>query len=247
VDIRLVTDPVCYRCSGGIVVRGHLRCDIVEGHRYADDESSWHPGQGQYARSTDPYDSGIHERPSGAFRLPEQRPANPYALTDPLNTTGSHARPPETEPPGGYDYDSAMRGPVRGTEYPTIRPPSDPAVAPGPMVQPPGPVPPMPGARPGDSVYQTRRPVTSFLVAIVMVVLMVPVVRLLLVETFSGDPTARGIVPAVLLTLGFTLTGIGLFAVARGGPLSRESWLRPPVAYLPAGLILLLAAGLAVA
>ena len=98
-----------------------------------------------------------------------------------------------------------------------------------------------------DSVYQTRRPVTSIIVAIVMVVLMIPVIRLLFDATFTGDPSARGIVPAVLLTLGFTLTGIGLFAVARGGPIARESWLRPPVAYLPAGLVLLIAAGLAVA
>jgi hypothetical protein len=257
VDIRLVADPVCYGPSGGIGVRGHLRCDIVEGNRYADDEPNWYPGKSQYARSTDPdisgsnpignpYDSGIHERPSGAFRLPEQRPAatNPYALTDPLNT----------EAPGGYDYDGATRIPVRGTEYPTIRPTSDPAAvansAGAAETLVPGVVPPVTGerpARPADSVYQSRRPVSSFLVAIVMIVLMIPVVRLLIDQTFTGDPTARGIVPAVLLTLGFTLTGIGLFAVARGGPLSRESWVRPPVAYLPAGLILLLAAGLAVA
>jgi hypothetical protein len=72
-------------------------------------------------------------------------------------------------------------------------------------------------------------------------------VRLLIDQTFTGDPSARGIVPAVLLTLGFTLTGIGLFTIARGGTITRETWLRPPVAYLPAGLILLLAAGLAVA
>jgi len=223
----------------------------VEGHRYADDEPSWYSGQGQYAHTTDPETSGIHERPSGAFRLPEQRPgaapgANPYALTDPLATSGSHAFPNEA-------YDSG-RIPVRGPEYPTIRPTTaEPMAAPGPVPEPPalplaGPtslVPPV-AARP-ESVYQSRRPVSSVLVAIVMVVLMIPVVRLLIVSTFTGDPSARGIVPAVLLTLGFTLTGIGLFTIARGGTIGRETWLRPPVAYLPAGLILLLAAGLAVA
>jgi hypothetical protein len=252
VEIRLVADPVCYRISGGIGVLRHLRCDIVEGHRYADEEPGWYSGQGRYTRSTDPeisgshtvgntYDSGVHERPSGAFRLPDQRAANPYALTDPLNPAGQ-ARPGDT--------DTSLRAPVRGPEYPTVRPTSDSAaaVAPDPSVT--SLVPPVAAERPGrpvDSVYQTRRPVTSFLVAIVMIVLMIPVLRLLISETFSGDPTARGIVPAVLLTLGFTLTGIGLFAVARSGPISRESWLRPPMAYLPAGLILLLAAGLAVA
>jgi hypothetical protein len=209
------------------------------------------------------YDSGIHERPSGAFRLPEQRPAGTgYPLTDPLSTTGTHARPTETEARPGYD---ASRIPVRGPEYPTIRPTAT-AEAPAPatygaparpeslapVAEPTALVPPV-GAdrfeqpRPAESVYRTGRTKSSFVVAIGMVVLMVPVVRLLLEATFTGDPTARTIVPAVLLTLGFALTGIGLFALGGNRPPGREAWLRPPVAYLPAGLILLLAAGLAVA
>ncbi|MBU2662201.1 hypothetical protein KOI35_01640 [Actinoplanes bogorensis] len=230
----------------------------MDGRRYADEpEPTWYSGAGQYARSSEsevsgsipaanPYDSGIHERPSGAFRLPEQRPsASPYALPE---STGSHARPAEPEP----------RMPVRGPEYPTIRPTSD-AVAPAAPPVPPPPAPSMPSMaeptalvppvteRKDKSVYASRRPVTSILVAVVTVVLMIPVVRLLIDATFTGDPSARAIVPAVLLTLGFTLTGIGLFTVSRGGPITRDTWLRPPAAYLPAGLILLIAAGLAVA
>ncbi|NMO52532.1 hypothetical protein HH310_15185 [Actinoplanes sp. TBRC 11911] len=236
----------------------------MEGHRYADDaEPSWYSGKSQYDPDVsgahaagNPYDSGIHERPSGSFRLPEQRPADPlrsadpiggYAVTDPLITTGGHARSPE--PPPAYDRSS-----VRGPEYPTIKPGAERAEMPPPppMAEPTSLIPPVgrqsdPLGRQPETVYHTRRPVSSVLVAIVMVVLMIPVVRLLLDATFSGDPTSRAIVPAVLLTLGFTLTGIGLFTIARGGPLSRESWLRPPVAYLPAGLLLLLAAGVAVA
>jgi hypothetical protein len=248
----------------------------VEGHRYADDaEPSWYSGKNQYEGKSqydpdvsgshavgDPYDSGIHERPSGAYRLPEQRPSDGYAVTDPLITTGSHSRDGRSqETPAGYD----SRATVRGPEYPTIKPPAaetPPPMAPTPQ-PPPMAIPPLPTDpisaptslvppvlrqpdRQPETVYHTRRPVSSVLVAIVMVVLMIPVIRLLLDATF-GDPTSRAIVPAVLLALGFTLTGIGLFTIARGGPLSRESWLRPPVAYLPAGLILLLAAGLAVA
>jgi hypothetical protein len=248
VENRSVTVQVCYGPSGGARVPGHLSFDIVEGRRYADDaEPSWYSGPSQYSRSPEseisgsipanPYDSGIHERPSGAFRLPDQRAAA---------TTGSHARPPEPE----------TRIPVRGPEYPTIRPTSDavPPMAPPPMAEPTALVPPVTLERAQErpqerkeSVYQTRRPVTSVIVAIVMVVLMIPVVRLLFDATFTGNPDARGIVPAVLLTLGFTLTGIGLYSVARGGPIAREAWLRPPVAYLPAGLVLLIAAGLAVA
>jgi hypothetical protein len=321
VDIHTVTVEVCYAPSGGIGVRGHLPCEIVDGHRYADDpEPGWYAGPSQYARSSDPelsgshavgqgtsgniYDSGVQERPSGAFRLPEQRPAaggytepvtspytepvtspyadpvtspytdpvaNPYA--DPVTSSGSYSRIPEPESRAAYD---SVRIPVRGPEYPTVRPSgtetAGPAAAPAatpttygggassapesliPISEPTSVVPPIAGERPrfdqprpAENVYQTRRPVSSFVVAVVMVVLMIPVVRLLVEATFTGTPTARAIVPAVLLTLGFALSGIGLFAVAGGRPLGRDAWLRPPVAYLPAGLLLLLAAGLAVA
>jgi hypothetical protein len=292
VEIRLVTLPVCYGPSGGISVRGHLRCEIVDGHRYADDpEPSWYKGA-QYPRSADPdvsgshalggpppgapgsaYDSGIHERPSGAFRLPEQRPAaTGYPLTDPLSASGSHALPVETEKRSPYDTSSRI--PVRGPEYPTIRPAETPVPAPAtygapartdpptygapakpePVAEPTALVPPIATDRyaapaPGvaESVYRTRRTPSSFVVAIGMVILLVPVVRLLLHATFTGAPTAGAIVPAVLLTLGFVLTGIGLFALAGSRPVTREDWLRPPIAYLPAGLLLLLAAGLAAA
>lgn len=244
----------------------------MEGHRYADDpEPSWYSGQSQYARSTGPeasgshslgasaasvsgniYDSGIHERPSGAFRLPDQRAAaGHYPTTDPLTTTGSHARGGEPETRSAYD---SVRIPVRGPEYPTVRPTAEaPGATPAAYsAEPTSLVPPVSGERfdqprPGESVYRTRRPVSSFVVATGMAVLMIPVLRLLFSAAFAGTPTAAVIVPAVLLTLGFALTGIGLFAVAGGRPLGREAWLRPPVAYLPAGLILLVAAGLAIA
>jgi hypothetical protein len=99
----------------------------------------------------------------------------------------------------------------------------------------------------GEAVYRTRRPFTALLIAIVTVLLMVPVVMLLVRVTFVDDPSVRGVVPAVLLTLGLPLTGIGLYALAAGGPAGRDVWLRPPVAYLPVGVLLLLAAGLSVA
>jgi hypothetical protein len=85
-------------------------------------------------------------------------------------------------------------------------------------------------------------------VAFVTVLLMVPVIRLLVQATFADDAVASSIVPAVLLMLGLPLTGVGLYALAGGGrPQNRDTWLRPPVAYLPTGLFLVLAAALAVA
>jgi hypothetical protein len=251
----------------------------VDGHRrYADEpeQPTWYTGQSpatgqsQYGGAS-PYDPGIHERPSGAFRLQEQGPADstyePYPAPDPVTSTGSHARP-TTEP---------ARMPVRGPEYPAIRPtnaasladapgyggdaaapssglpaPAAPAYDEPTYDEPTGLVPPVAGAergRPGaDSVYSTRRPVSAVVVAAGTLLLMVPVVRLLIQATFADDPAARSIVPAVLLTLGLPLTGVGLYALAGGGrPHNRDTWLRPPVAYLPAGLFLVLAAALAVA
>jgi hypothetical protein len=243
----------------------------VDGHRrYADEpEPSWYSGQSQYTDpSPDPYDSGVHERPGGAFRLPEQREneygaPSPYVTPDPVTSTGSHSQ-------------EQVRIPVRGPEYPTIRPGGGTSLADAPPAgtyaggsspvsavpepagataavsnEPTGMVPPVSRfpaeARPGEAVYRTRRPVSAVLVAVVTAVVMVPAIMLLVQATFDDEPLARGVVPGVLLTLGLPLTGLGLFALAGGGVVGRDAWLRPPVAYLPVGLVILLAAGLAAA
>jgi len=210
-----------------MTLRCHLRCETVDGHRrYADEpeQPSWYSGQS-------PYDSGVYERPSGAFRLPEP---------DPVTSTGSHARP-VTEPP------STPRTPVRGPEYPAITPAPASGLPSQGYNNPTSLVPPVP-APARESVYSTRRPASAVVVAIVTVVLMVPVVRLLFQAAFAHTPVAGSIVPAVLLTLGLPLTGAGLYALAGGGrPQNRDTWLRPPVAYLPTGLLLVLAAAIAVA
>jgi hypothetical protein len=259
----------------------------VDGHRrYADEsEPGWYAGQSPYqapapldgqssydgpGSTSNPYDSGVHERPSGAFRLPAEggygTPA-PYVTPDPVTSSGSHALPA---------LDSTdTRMPVRGPEYPTIRPGGATSLADAPPVPSSsmtttygGPssssspaaeattiVPPVAAAdraRYGaeaarESIYRTRRPVAAVIVAILTVLLMVPVVLLLIQVTFVDDPAVRGIVPAVLLTFGLPLAGAGLYALTAGGSTGRDAWLRAPIVYLPIGLVLLLAAGLAVA
>ena len=260
----------------------------MEGHRrYAEEpEPSWYTGQrasevpGPYAApvpETNPYDSAVHERPSGAFRLPDQRSADPYsappagyASPDPVTTSGSHAL-------SSADSGS-IRIPVRGPEYPAVRPsgatsladapamstvtttttygsgvnpgagPESPPVAP--TYNDPTSMVPMTGGGPGpaESVYRSRRPVSAIVFAAVTGVLLIPALLLLIQATFVDDPTARGVVPAVLLLLGLPLTGFGLYSLAGGSRAGgRDAWLRPPLAYLPIGLVLLLAAGLSVA
>jgi hypothetical protein len=277
----------------------------VDGHRrYADEpESVWYSGPGQYPTSSQgPYDPDV-DRPGGAYRVPGQRDAeytqregeyeyterdgeyaqryteyvtpSHYATPDPATSSGSPARTASAEPASAAQESAQI--PVRGPEYPTIRPtgaasPADapPATAyaggssaptsgsPAPglgtataLNEPTGSVPPIlgfaPESKPSDGVYRIRRPVTAVLVAVGTVLLLVPAVFLLLRATFIDDPVARGIVPAVLLTLALPLAGLGLYALAGGGAVGRDAWLRPPVVYLPIGLVLLLAAGLAVA
>jgi hypothetical protein len=239
--------------------------------RYADDpDPTWYPAPGN------PYDSGVQERPDGVFRLPEQRPypdqhvppadpylvPDPYPMPDPLISASSQTIAPPEPPP--------LRIPVRGPEYPTIRPPETPADSTPTTTY--GTPPPSEasttygtpkasneasaGSEPTtlnppvakSSFRGTRRPIGALIIGGVAALLLVPVVILLVHVTFVDTPSVRGIVPAVLLALGLPLTGVGLYTLASGnGPVGRDGWLRPPIAYLPVGLLLLLAAGLAVA
>ncbi|GIF10438.1 hypothetical protein [Actinoplanes teichomyceticus] len=223
-------------------------------HRYADESGpSWYSGSRytdppRYPR--DPESSGAHAAPApapakspydtGGVRLPEQRPATAY-------DTGGVRLPDQRvaapEPRGAYE---SGRIPIRGPEYPAIQPSPRPEPA-APAARPTALVPPVGPERPAEGVYRTRPPVSSVILAVAMLVLFLPALRLLATVTFAADATARGIVPAVLLALGLALTGFGLFAADGNAPVSREAWLRPPLAYLPAGLVLLVAAGLAVA
>lgn len=211
----------------------------------------WYSGVSPYeSQPTNPYDPGVQERPSGAFRLPDQRSAD-----EPVSSGGSHAL--------GADDPAAPHGSVRGPEYPTIRSngatsladapppvrptsggPADPAA----VAEPTGVVPPVPerAHAPAESVYRMSRPVSAILIAVVTIGLAIPALVLLVQVTFVDQPTVRGVVPALLLTIGVLLAGGGLCALALGGPAGRDTWLRPPALYLPLGLVLLLAAAVAV-
>lgn len=230
---------------------GHLPCDDVE-HRYADEsEPGWYSGRryaadpetsGSHSLADNPYDTGVRNRavpeqrdreaPSIPIRGPEYPPVRPASATPAAPASPSLQVPVPAPAP-------------TPSPAPAAAPASAPAAPPPPIAEPTALVPPV-AARPADGVYRTRRPISSVVLTAVAVVLLLPALRLLLSVTFASDPDARGIVPAALLTLGLALSAVGLFAAGGGAP-SRDAWLRAPLAYLPAGLILLLAAGLAVA
>ncbi|WP_229069481.1 hypothetical protein [Actinoplanes sp. DH11] len=253
-------------------------------HRYSDEsEPGWYTGRryatdpetsGSHPVADSPYDSGVRHRTGEVFRLPEQRePVMPepeartaheavripirgpeYPPVRPAGTPPTSAPPASASPftsaatPAATPFTSAATpfGPAATPATPAVPAAPDPADPMAPLGEPTTMVPAVAPGRPAEGVYRTRRPVTSIVLAAVAGVLLVPALRLLLSVTFAADATARGIVPAALLTLGLALTGVGLFAVGGGAP-SRDAWLRAPLAYLPAGLILLIAAGLAVA
>lgn len=165
-------------------------------------------------------------------------------------------------PPAGSHAIEETRAPVRGPEYPAVRPPGATSLADAPspatygQTQPyneaTSVVPPVNRYQPAppraNRMFRTRRTLSALLMLAVTGVLMIPAIMLLINATFGDGPMqAGGVVPAVLLTLGLPLTGGGLYALAGAVPADRNEWLRPPHVYLPIGLLVLLAAGLGAA
>lgn len=143
-------------------------------------------------------------------------------------------------------------GPVSGP--PPVGPPDLPPPPPPP---PPRPAPPRPVAAPGspgpvgDSLYRSKRPAVAALFWVPALLLEIPALLLLFDGLFGTDlASPSAVAAAVCLLLALPLLAAGLYAVATGavraaGPNSIQAWLRPPVAYLTVGILLLLAAGLA--
>ena len=189
--------------------------------RYPDEpEPSWYTGQSPTPRPPgNAYDSGVHERPSGAFRLPAPGESGyipaPYATPDPVSNTGSHSFP-VTDP----SATTQSRMSVRGPEYPAVRPTTGGtslADAPPPGTYATGQRAVTP--RTGERVFRTRRPVFGILIAAVTAVLEIPAIMLLIEATFGDGPMLPGsLVPGVLLTLGLPLTGGGLYALITTAP-----------------------------
>jgi hypothetical protein len=195
----------------------------------------------------------------GAAAPPSTGPGD-GATSGPATTIGGYGTPPAPAPvaapaypaverPAGQTYPAAQAGP--GYNEPTsFVPPLGVRTVDGPAaadiaVSGAGSG---AGRSPDDGVYRTRRPVSAVLFAIVTAALMVPVLRLLFDAALADRPAAGGIVPAVLLTLGLPLTGLGLYGVAGAGRApGRSAWLSAPAGYLPVGLVLLVAAALATA
>ena len=245
--------------------RRPLRCDVVDGPRGYQQESSdgqWYGFGERYPEQQEPrYDE---ER----YRTPEQRyseePSGDLGryrdpLTDPALAT--RPRPGADLPPRPADPAERFGDPRFGAEPPRRQPgvPGSPAVPGGPggpgSAGPPAPgvVPAMPTMATeavGGAIYRTRRVGLAALLTVVTVVAELLVVRILLTGEFAHTVQAGAVLAGIFAMCGTPLTTMGLYglmtgAATAGGPTPGRAWLRTPLAYLPVGLVLLVAAALA--
>jgi hypothetical protein len=108
-----------------------------------------------------------------------------------------------------------------------------------------------PPTPPTEGVYRTKRPAAGIVFAVLAAVFEIPALRLLLDGAIGGPVVASGVVAGTFLVAGLPLVALGLYALVTGANRlpgdgsGAQAWLRTPTAYLPVGLVLLVAAALA--
>lgn len=194
----------------------------MEGHRnYPDPGYSEGTGrQGERAQA------GESRYGAGDYGMPDPRRAD----VDPARAAADPGRGSVVGPRSGLTI----------PEEPTARRAGGASGAPG--------APGSPG--PAGEMYRSRRPGTAALFGVVAALLELPALVLLLDSTAGDSTSAAGVISALCVVAALPLLAVGLYSVATGavraaGPNSAQAWLRPPVAYLSVGLVLMIAAGLA--
>jgi hypothetical protein len=107
---------------------------------------------------------------------------------------------------------------------------------------------PAPADSPG-SVYRSRRPGLAALLIIMTIVFELPAFRVFASSAAAARVDANGTLASMFVIAGVPLFALGLYGLIGGTAAAPgqggRAWLRPPLAYLPIGLLLFLAAAIA--
>ncbi|HKD99323.1 MAG TPA: hypothetical protein VKB69_17230 [Micromonosporaceae bacterium] len=186
---------------------------------------------------------------SGGPLTPEAAPVYGAGTDAPVYPTGV-----DTTVPGGVFAPGGLLGPVDGqvATDPAVPGPDTEAGIDGPTMRyAPGHGAPRPLPS-GGSIYRPSRPAVAALLALAAGFAEVMVLIKVFIAAAAAHPTNSGGVLGGLLALAaIPMVTMGLYSLATGaatagGPHVGRAWLRTPLAYLPVGLILLIAAGMAV-
>jgi hypothetical protein len=243
-----------------------LACGVVDGRRsypeepgvpdpaprwYAEDRGYSFPQQTSYG--ADPL-TGTN--PSGEWGYNDLPPVAPPPAP-PVVPPVPPAPPPVSPPPGvtstgEMSFEEMSRRHAEAIDRTQLRRTVEPPAAPPEPSRPAGTTfgSSAAGGAPGGglgAVYGGKKPALAALLVVLTVLFELPVLRIFISAAFASHADAPGTISSIFMILGLPMFALGLYGLIGGaaaaGPGAR-TWLRVPLAYLPVGLVLFMAAAL---